>query len=121
VSVARRSREARRWYLEQLAADEQMARAAAKRVDGSGGTLVANVDGLPDELCHHLAEHDPDRALREVAVKRRRLGRHHPVFAADADVVQCVVDAQSWPCSDVQDDLAIYRRRPGYRKDWERT
>ena len=62
---------------------------------------------------------DPDRAEREVAARRRRLERHHPVFADNMDWMPCASCGRfAWPCPDLRDDLSAYAGWPGYREEW---
>jgi hypothetical protein len=72
----------------------------------------------------HIVRYDPDRALREVAAKRRVLARHHDDdgdgcygcgFGNDEE--RMVKDVND--CPELRDMASIYADRPGYKEEWK--
>lgn len=72
------------------------------------------------ETAEHIALHDPARALREVAAKRRIVARHSPRAAGPPNM--WATPPCGWPsldpCPDLRDLLSIYSDRPGYDPSW---
>ncbi|MDF6043799.1 DUF6221 family protein [Streptomyces sp. JH14] len=107
----------------------------AARCDGDGcgqrpahGRTVdfCQVDrsGFHPTIAEHVALHDPARVLREVAAKRRVLGRHvlspavgDPELPWD-NRDDCQWDGEIWPCPDLLDLAAPYSDHPEFREQW---
>lgn len=68
----------------------------------------------------HIAHHNPARVLREVAAKRRVLGRHvpHRLGADYAWCEWCRPQVEVWPCPDLLDLAAVWADHPDYRQEW---
>lgn len=78
----------------------------------------------------HIARHDPDRVLREIATKRRVLARHAPhgsghcwncVLDVSVEYGSPVVTYAPYPCPDLLDLALPYADRPGYKPAWSPT
>lgn len=69
----------------------------------------------------HIARHDPARVLRDVAAKRRTLGRHQrlpdPRVGYDLPSICGLCDSE-WPCPEVLDLAAPYADHPDYHTEW---
>lgn len=103
---------------------------------GSGIVYAADDIGLWDcegsnTLCmtapsaEHVARHDPDRVLREVAAKRAIIAIHAPkdVDAADdtGDRLATVCgncDYEAWPCQTMFFLAAVYADHPDFDESW---
>ena len=81
-----------------------------------------------DEVCAHIARHDPARVLREVEAKRRRLERYLGQSGYDLpdgvqegrdpderESDQAVKDALE---QEVREDAAVYSDHPDYDEAW---
>lgn len=85
------------------------------------GTLNVGSETFPlgdSALSRHIARHDPDRVLRDVAARRlvlthhtRTPGKKHPGF-------DCAWCGMHWPCFDIRAAALPYDDRPGYREEW---
>ncbi|MGW0933139.1 DUF6221 family protein [Streptomyces sp. NPDC002644] len=139
------------WLRTQLDADEQTARQATEgpwiaEVSGETGHCVIPADAqsarefvAKTQLyaaafdAEHIARYNPERALREVDIKRRLLALHprgmNPAVGADPDdratwlpvCDTCQVEAArpgDWPCEHLRLLAMPYADRPGYRKEW---
>ncbi len=66
----------------------------------------------------HIALHDPERVLRDVAAHRAILDRHRRTVHFD-QVLMCRKCGNSIaPCGDIRLIAAVYADRPGYDPDW---
>ncbi|MDH6139506.1 MULTISPECIES: DUF6221 family protein [Kitasatospora] len=109
----------------------------ARRCDGGDdccGTWLASggavdfcqyeLPGFHPTTAAHVASHDPERVLREVAAKRRVLARHRlgpvigdPLRPWDTED-DCQYDGFDWPCPDVVDLLLPYIGHPEFGAGW---
>jgi hypothetical protein len=113
------------WLSAQLDEDERTARAAAEgrgewRLDDNDdwvralnvGVALTIAPGFLDPVqWEHIARHDPVRALREVAAKRRIIGN-----------CEAVINGTGWPglAQIVLRLLAMpHSHREGYHDDWK--
>ena len=110
--------------------EDEAAAKAAQESAPSDGELAQQAGPCVDEAGYvHIARHDPARVLREVAAKRARLDRHHPI--KDPAVIRLygtlcawcsslsVGARQRWPRPDVLDDLAVWNDHPDYIAEWK--
>ncbi|MEV5571683.1 DUF6221 family protein [Spirillospora sp. NPDC052269] len=108
----------------------------ARRSDGDGcGQWIANgwtvdfcqsdISGFHPTIAKHVARHDPERVLREVAAKRRTLDRHSRSSTANGPKLprgnrnHCRYDGKAWPCPDLLDLALPYADHPDYRPGWK--
>lgn len=61
-----------------------------------------------------IACHDPDRVLREVEAKRKRIEMHDP----GRDGGFCAHCERPWPCEDVCLEAGVYAGHPDYDPAW---
>lgn len=81
---------------------------------------VADIDRNGDDKAAHITRHDPARALREVAAKRKTLARHSPVRSAGRRMcATCLGSCTFWPCYDLRDLAAVWSGHPDYRQEWK--
>ena len=134
------------WLSEQLDYDETIARRAANREKGGARWAFADMqvragDGAPVarhtwvEEGEHIAEHDPERVLREIDAKRKLLILHRPVRRADftesdgspagplvvcheCDANTTDADWPDMPCWTLRFLAAPYADRAGYKENW---
>lgn len=136
------------WLLEQIAADETVARGAYRdSVDDEGvchedwtatttavmwGDLPAIAGLEADYLADHIATHDPERVLAQCAAFRAIVDEHRDGNAdsrweGDPDPLPayCTVchdytrhDAAAWPCPTLRALASIYKDRPGWQEAW---
>ena len=100
-----------------------------------GAEMLASLLGRDesDPIVHHIARHDPARALREVAAKRAILAAHGPdpidkfggiakprclVCLAGRDGYEELWVADSWPCLTLRLLAAVYSDHPDYQQEW---
>jgi hypothetical protein len=107
----------------------------ARRSDGDGcGRWTAEggavdfcqheVSGFHPTIAQHVARHDPERVLREIAAKQRVLHRHALSAAVDDrelrwdDRNDCQYDGEDWPCADLLDLAMPYAEHPDFNPGW---
>ena len=133
------------WLLEQIAADEQVAREAAAGSSGvrqpswgpewtleedddpgysgtwgihsDAGTVISAGEVMRPEG-RHIARWDPARVLAEIAAKRRLITRHSHTYTGDDGYQWCPRDDDHVPCLDLRTLAAPYADRPGYNSEW---
>lgn len=119
------------WLREQLADDEQTARAAHQPnwlTDGRRGLRYGlddewMADALTTADADHIARHDPARVLREIDAKRRIIDLCEPPLVEvtglrDSEPQYLPGAGAPWG-EDVLRLLALpYADRPGYRDEW---
>ncbi|MEU8473735.1 DUF6221 family protein [Streptomyces hygroscopicus] len=73
----------------------------------------------------HIAEHDPDRVLREIDAKRKLLALYvehermdRETFEAEGDHARSLVSLRAAYLDAVRHHAAVYADRPGYREEW---
>lgn len=127
------------WLLEQIAADEQVARDAGGKVwtqtlqryaDGdelagsiedASGDYVVYDEGRPTaQEATHIARWDPARVLAECAAKRRLI----TLATEDARNADSAIEGEWGGEHDLSGDLLrglamAYADRPGYLEDWQ--
>lgn len=111
--------ESARWRTREHPSDSGIVR------DGQGAVVIYD-EGVPsDEDAAHIARHDPDRALRDVAAKRAIVARHKPLSGVGGMYCAwCSDDTDTaslnwrWPCPDIRDLAAVYSGHPDYRQEW---
>jgi hypothetical protein len=82
-----------------------------------GTAVVAAFDSHHEAF--HIARHDPARVLREVAARRRTLGRHEA--HEGRCVVCCTGDDDGWhvaPCGTVCDLADAWSDHPDHDQAW---
>jgi hypothetical protein len=124
------------WLRAQVDTDERLALAVEDRSAPWNGEWTAPEEGygvrthngwtvvsghgqtsLPPGVAVHIANHDPARALREVAAKRAILASHDPI-GTPCDTCSNDWVVVRWPCPTVRAIAAIYTDRPGWREEW---
>ena len=85
--------------------------------EGGGATTEQNA--------LHIARHDPEQVLADIAAKRAILDLHDQSGVrwvgfprADRQESYCVHDQQAAPCHTVRLLASGYRHRPGWRDSW---
>ena len=80
--------------------------------------------GFHPTIAQHIARHDPDRVLREVAAKQRTLRRHvlspavgDPELPMD-NRDDCQYDGEDWPCPDLIDLVLPYSDHADFHPGW---
>jgi hypothetical protein len=85
--------------------------------DKPGATGPMYIERSRDELCAHIARHDPARVLREVAAKRAILARYEERPANLGDSLQ-----QGQECMGLLYAMealaAVYSDHPDYDPEW---
>jgi uncharacterized protein DUF6221 len=75
------------------------------------------IEGHVTGLTAHIARHDPDRVLREVAAKRAILAEHLRVGGSCRMCIEW--PTQPWPCRTVRILAAVHSDHPDYRAEWK--
>lgn len=80
----------------------------------------------PRVIATHIALHDPEQVLADVAAKRAILELHDQSGVrwvgfprADRQESYCVHDQQGAPCHTVRLLASAHRHRPGWKQEWE--
>lgn len=99
--------------------------------DGGMGPWAADVrgSGFPKGNAVHIARHDPDRVLREVAAKRAILALHRPESGGDCSVCSVCLTVRDrwkedwpldpWPCATLRHLAAVWADHPEFRQEWQ--
>jgi hypothetical protein len=115
------------WLREQVDTDERLALAAA---EVKPFYTISTADGEPatkgpyaGPLVHHIANHDPARALREVAAKRAILDDYDVAAVSVAAAVDTPLAGATRLQLRIRSEAvraiaAIYVDRPGWREEW---
>lgn len=87
-------------------------------VFAAGGLRVAETRSA--SVAPHIARHDPARALREVAAKRRLIGRYRAALAARAadDDPPDYDPALGALYGQMCDEATVWSDHPDYRAEW---
>ncbi|SDH69547.1 hypothetical protein SAMN05421505_120111 [Sinosporangium album] len=140
------TRDIRAFITARLDEDEQIARAALLGTHGAWDCYTDNLGNLHVEYAvtgpsvaplgdarwpgahdrgRHIARHDPARALRDVAAKRKILERHRPRPTAGAACRGCGLDAHEEPaatdvarCPVLLALAEVYADHPDYLAEW---
>ncbi|GED89337.1 DUF6221 family protein [Streptomyces sp. 6-11-2] len=118
------------WLRVQLDEDERIARAThpvflaweydhcVREIrDLGNGNEIASV--ILPRYGEHMAEWDPERALREIDAKRQLLAIHRRyVDEPDQACLGCAGGIEWVSCPVVRTVAAVYADRPGYKESW---
>lgn len=78
-----------------------------------------SVDGWLGDRLDHIARHDPNRVLADIAAKRRIVEEYEAVREAnaDSDIDRCLVSSLS-AC--LRSLATVYADHPDYQPEWKR-